>query len=91
LLEKGKIWFKTKIKAVEERVCRTTLNAKGEVRSPGDKNCTQPERKRQLSGGKGITGTRALTRRLFADGVRNGGLYWDRTSDPFHVKEVLYR
>jgi hypothetical protein len=21
----------------------------------------------------------------------NGGLYWDRTSDPFHVKEVLYR
>ena len=20
-----------------------------------------------------------------------GGRYWDRTSDPFHVKEVLYR
>ena len=21
----------------------------------------------------------------------NGGRYWDRTSDPFHVKEVRYR
>ena len=23
--------------------------------------------------------------------VKNGGRYWDRTSDPFDVNEVLYR
>lgn len=23
--------------------------------------------------------------------LRSGGRYWDRTSDPFHVKEVRYR
>jgi hypothetical protein len=30
-------------------------------------------------------------RKVLQDQWKGGGRYWDRTSDPYHVKVVLYR
>jgi hypothetical protein len=104
LPEKGKIWFKSNIKAIVLRVIGTTVVAQRQ-QGAAPILCTQPlgsgcEPMQHcgmdvISAGGRVTLTLEPEPAFWVGGrqraSKNGGRYWDRTSDPHDVNVVLYR